>query len=95
KLSNLKFHLSGSSLVSYHLPSVYFHWYIIADQIATKIDENSYMTSMQGIKFKVGHKRPYWKKFSYNYPEQLTYKEKVIKILEKVLKDLKRDKKDF
>ncbi|MFW9821041.1 MAG: hypothetical protein ACFFE5_15665, partial [Candidatus Thorarchaeota archaeon] len=28
-----------------------FHWYIIADLIATKIDENSYMTSMQGIKF--------------------------------------------
>ncbi len=68
-----------------------YHWYIIADQIATKIDENSYMTSMKGIKFKIGHKRPYWKTFSYNYPEQLSYKERVIEILEKLLDDLKRD----
>ncbi|MFX0023564.1 MAG: hypothetical protein ACFE9S_14655 [Candidatus Hermodarchaeota archaeon] len=68
-----------------------YHWYIIADQIATKIDENSYITSMKGIKFKIGHKRPYWKSFSYNYPEQLSYKERIIKILEKLLDDLKRD----
>jgi hypothetical protein len=68
-----------------------YHWYIIADQIATKVDENSYMTAMKGIKFKIGHKRPYWKTFSYNYPEQLSYKERVIEILEKVLNDLKRD----
>ena len=66
-----------------------YHWYIIADQIATKIDSNSYMTSMKGVKFKVGHKRPHWKTFSYNYPEQDSYKERVIKILEKVLEDLK------
>ncbi|MFX1592784.1 MAG: hypothetical protein ACFFCL_08840 [Promethearchaeota archaeon] len=67
-----------------------FHWYIIADQIATKIDNNSYMTSMKGIKFKIGHKRPYWRDFSYNYPEQLSYKEKVIKILEEILWELKK-----
>jgi len=68
-----------------------FHWYIIADQIATKIDENSYMTSMKGVKFKIGHKRPYWKTFSYNYPEQLSYKERVIKILEEILFGLKKE----
>jgi len=68
-----------------------FHWYIIADQIATKIDDNSYMTSMKGIKFKIGHKRPYWKTFSYNYPEQLSYKERVIKILEDILLELKKE----
>lgn len=67
-----------------------FHWYIIADQIATKINENSYMTSMKGVKFKIGHKRPYWKTFSYNYPEQLSYKERVIKILEEILFELKK-----
>ena len=66
-----------------------FHWYIIADQIATKIDENSYMTSMKGIKFKIGHKRPYWRTFSYNYPNQLTKKQRIIKILEEILKELK------
>lgn len=66
-----------------------FHWYIIADQIATKIDNNSYMTSMNGIKFKIGHKRPYWKAFSYSYPEQVPYKERIIKILEETLEKLK------
>ncbi|MFX1328344.1 MAG: hypothetical protein ACFE91_09380 [Promethearchaeota archaeon] len=66
-----------------------FHWYIIADQIATKIDENSYITSMKGIKFKIGHKRPYWKTFSYNYPNQISYKDRVIEILEEILEELK------
>ena len=66
-----------------------FHWYIIADQIATKIDSNSYMTSMNGVKFKIGHKRPYWKAFSYTYPDQVPYKERIIKILEEILVELK------
>ena len=66
-----------------------FHWYIIADQIATKIDENTYMTSMKGVKFKLGHKRPYWRTFSYNYPDQITYKERIIHILEEMLEKLK------
>lgn len=66
-----------------------FHWYLIADQIATKIDNNSYMTSMNGIKFKIGHKRPYWKTFSYMYPEQVPYKQRIIKILEETLANLK------
>ncbi len=66
-----------------------FHWYIIADQIATKIDNNSYMTSMNGVKFKIGHKRPYWKAFSYRYPDQVPYKERIIKILEEILFELK------
>ena len=47
---------------------------------------------MKGIKFKIGHKRPNWKKFSYKYPEQETYKERIIKILEKTLEDLKNEK---
>lgn len=68
-----------------------FHWYIIADQIATKLDANSYMTLMKGIKFKIGHKRPYWRKFSYDYPEQLNYKERVIQILEETLSKLKNE----
>ena len=67
-----------------------FHWYIIADQIATKIDNNSYKVAMNGLKFKVGHKRPFWETFSYNYPQQSSYKEKVIQILENLLKELKQ-----
>ena len=71
-----------------------YHWYIIADQMATKIDSNSYMTSMNGVKFKVGHKRPHWRTFSYNYPEQESYKERIIKILENILHDLKNGTND-
>ncbi|MHA1805382.1 MAG: hypothetical protein ACTSU4_12770, partial [Promethearchaeota archaeon] len=68
-----------------------YHWYILADQFATKLDPNSYMTIMRGVKFKIGHKRPHWKKFSYEYPQQLSYKERIINILEETLKRLKND----
>jgi len=68
-----------------------YHWYIIADQIATKINPNSYWTTMKGVKFKIGHKRPHWKSFSYDYPEQISYKERVINILEQILKKLKEE----
>jgi hypothetical protein len=68
-----------------------YHWYIVADQIATKLDKDTYDTRLKGLKFKVGHKRPNWKSFSYNYSEQLSYKEKVIEILERVLEGLKNE----
>lgn len=69
-----------------------YHWYIIADQIATKLDANSYLTKLKGTKFKIGHKRPNWKSFSYEYPEQENYKEQVIKVLEITLDKLKGEK---
>jgi len=61
------------------------------NELAKKIDNNSYMTSMKGVKFKIGHKRPHWKSFSYDYPEQISYKERVINILEQILKKLKEE----
>ncbi len=66
-----------------------YHWYIIADQKATKLDNDSYETSMKGIKFKIGHKRPHWRSFSYEYDDQLPYREKVIRVLEETLNELK------
>lgn len=69
-----------------------FHWYIIADQIATKLNANSYSTVMNGVKFKVGHKRPHWRTFSYNYPEQISYKERIISLLENYIEKLKDNK---
>ncbi|KKK45026.1 MAG: hypothetical protein Lokiarch_13210, partial [Candidatus Lokiarchaeum sp. GC14_75] len=68
-----------------------FHWYIIAEQMATKLNDNSYMTSMRGIKFKLGHKRPYWRTFSYNYSNQIACKDRIIKILEDTLKKLRTE----
>jgi hypothetical protein len=66
-----------------------FHWYIIADQIATKLDKDSYMTQMNGFKFKIGHKRPEWNGFTYDFPKQQSYTQRVIKILEDTLFNLK------
>ena len=66
-----------------------FHWFIIANQIATKLDKDSYMTKMNGVKFKVGHKRPEWSAYTYDFPKQESYTQKVIKILEDTLSRLK------
>ncbi|WP_455393013.1 hypothetical protein [[Eubacterium] cellulosolvens] len=68
-----------------------YHWYILADQLATKLDNNSYETSMKGVKFKLGHKRPYWRMFSYDYEDQLSYKEMVIQVLEETLRALSEE----
>jgi hypothetical protein len=65
-----------------------FHWFIIADQMATKMDSDSYQTIMKGFKFKIGHKRPYWRKFSYEYQNQLQYKGRIKKVLEEILLDV-------
>ncbi|KAB2906596.1 MAG: hypothetical protein F9K40_06300 [Kofleriaceae bacterium] len=34
-----------------------YRWYILADQVVTKVDANSYTTEMVGVKFKLAHKR--------------------------------------
>ncbi len=66
-----------------------YHWFIVADQIATKLDSNRYMTEMRGLKLKAGHKRPHWRYFSYEYPDQASYREQIITFLEEILVKLK------
>jgi hypothetical protein len=34
-----------------------YHWYIVADQVVTKLDANSYSTEMVGHKLKLAHRR--------------------------------------
>jgi hypothetical protein len=34
-----------------------YHWYVLADQSARKLDANNYQTEMVGFKFKLAHKR--------------------------------------
>ncbi len=65
-----------------------YHWYIMADQQVTKATKDDYQTTMEGLKFKIGHKRPYWKKFSYGYEGQPTYRQRLIKILQSTLQQL-------
>lgn len=62
-----------------------YHWYIIADQVVKKISANEYTTTMEGAKWKIGHKRPYWRGFSYIYPEQKSYRQRVIEVLRDTL----------
>jgi hypothetical protein len=92
KFNSIKTRYQAAPLNSGAKVGTKYHWYIIADQIATKLDSDSYMTKLNGLKFKVGHKRPYWKSFSYEYPEQEGYKERIIKILEETLTRLKNEK---
>lgn len=47
-----------------------FHWWIAGNQFARKVDTDHYETLMVGLKGKIGHKRPYRRGFSYEYPDQ-------------------------
>jgi hypothetical protein len=44
---------------------------------------------MEGVKFKVAHKRPYWRAWSTDYPDQEPEREILIRILEEQLNELK------
>lgn len=68
-----------------------YHWLILADQHGVKLDNDQYKTLMVGTKYKMGHKRPYWRGFSYNYPEQKSYRQSLIEKLEAVVKQLKAE----
>lgn len=68
-----------------------FHWLVLADQHGLKVNDNEYETAMTGMKFKMGHKRPHWRDFSYRYPEQLSYRQSLITKLEQVLEELKEE----
>jgi len=68
-----------------------FNWFIVADQKAVKANTDQYQTIMHGSKFKVGHKRPYWRGWSYEYPEQLSYRQRVIQILQQALERLEKE----
>ena len=66
-----------------------YHWYLLGHQIVRKIDKDSYTTFLSGMKYKVAHRRPYWRKWSCEYPGQLSEREKVLAILEGTLAGLR------
>ncbi len=68
-----------------------YHWYIIADQRVIKADKDTYETVMEGTKFKIGHKRPYWKNWSYAYSGQMTYRQRLIQIFQNILQQLEEE----
>lgn len=73
------------------LPDTQYHWYILAHQRVRKIDKDSYSTLMEGVKHKVAHKRPHWLRWSSEYHEQPTERERLTAILEEALDRVRGD----
>jgi hypothetical protein len=59
-----------------------FHWFLLAHQRARKLDQDTYATFMEGVKWKVAHRRPRWSRWSSEYPEQARARDRVAEILE-------------
>ena len=68
-----------------------YHWYILADQHVRKVDKDSYDTLMRGLKFKIGHRRPKWHRWSYDYPGQASYRDRVLEILRNAMADMREE----
>jgi hypothetical protein len=62
-----------------------YHWYVLADQSARKLDANNYQTDMVGYKFKLAHKRADKGTWSASENARRTH---LIKILKKMVADL-------
>ncbi len=71
------------------LPGTQYHWFILAHQWVRKVDQDTYETVMQGVKYKVAHKRPYWRRWSTEYPDSEPERQILIRILEQYLEELK------
>jgi hypothetical protein len=68
-----------------------YHWYILAHQNVRKLDANIYTTSMDGLKYKLAHKRVGINRWSLTENVQ---REQLIKILEDYVVQLKREMVD-
>lgn len=66
-------------------PGTRYHWYLLCHQRVEKLDTDRYSTLMEGTKWKVGHKRPHWTRWSHEYPDQASAAETVVRILEETL----------
>lgn len=65
-----------------------YHWYLLAHQNVRKLDANSYTTSMEGLKYKLAHKRAEIGKWS---STDFAQKERLIQILEGLIDQLKKE----
>jgi hypothetical protein len=65
-----------------------YHWYILAHQMVRKLDANSYSTALNGLKFKLAHKRSKTGKWNISEKSQRTH---LIKILKDFIKELREE----
>jgi hypothetical protein len=70
-----------------------FHWYLMAHQRVRKVDKDCYTTFMDGVKYKIAHKRPHWRKWSDEYPDQVPERERLGAILEDALASLRDERR--
>jgi hypothetical protein len=68
-----------------------YHWYIIAHQYVKKLDANSYTTSLDGLKYKLAHRRSENEKWSISDKGK---KKRMIKILQEVIANLEKEDVD-
>jgi hypothetical protein len=66
-----------------------YHWFILAHQKVLKRDKDTYETRMEGVKYKVAHRRPHWRHWSTAYPDHEPERDILIRILEEQLEELK------
>ena len=65
-----------------------YHWYIVAHQKVTKLNANDYSTSLEGLKYKLAHKRANKKKWSASAPTQRKH---LIKFLQEWIAQLEQE----
>jgi hypothetical protein len=65
-----------------------YHWYILAHQKVKKLDPNTYSTAMNGLKFKLAHKRS--DKDNWNASDNAQRKH-LIKILKEFINELEEE----
>lgn len=74
-------------------PGTRYHWYILAHQRVRKVDANTYRTRMEGLKYKLAHKRPGWRRWNTEYPDQRSREARLVAALEEAL-ERARERRD-
>lgn len=72
-------------------PGTRYHWLVLGHQRVRKVDQDSYETLLEGVKWKIGHKRPHWRKWSSEYPNQSPARARTIAVLEEALARLRAE----
>src|SRR5437588_3706732 len=69
-----------------------YNWYILAHQVVTKLDANSYTTEMAGMKYKLAHKRA--DKTTWSASERAQRK-RLVQILREMIAEIERQPEEI
>ena len=67
------------------------HWYILADQVVTKMDANTYSTELKGTKYKLAHKRADRQTWSASDRAQ---RRRLVQVLRDMIEEIERPPSD-